>query len=165
MDDLMTSKHIINNSDLRTQGEKMVHNIFDNPLDNHPIFDDIFFKDFFSGTDRYFTNLQTAPKIKHPIDISTTSKGILFEIAAVGVERKDLDISVDGDTFRVEYKRPKQECEDMIHSGIKKSSFDVAFRVNSKYKIEDLKAELDKGILEIFIPLSEEKKPKKIKIN
>jgi HSP20 family molecular chaperone IbpA len=125
---------------------------------------DVFFKDFLNGEDLIFKDIQNVPKIKHPIDILTDENGIFFEIAAVGVEKKDLDISVDGDVFRVEYRKPEKKEKDLVYSGIKKSSFNVAFKVNPKFNMELLKAELDKGILTVFIPLSENKKTRRVEI-
>jgi HSP20 family molecular chaperone IbpA len=125
---------------------------------------DVFFRDFLNGEDLSFRDIQQSPKIKHPIDIITDNNGIYFEIAAVGVEKKDLDISVDGDVFRVEYRRPDGPTQEIVYSGIKKSSFNVAFKVNPKFNMEQLKVHLDKGILTIFIPLAENKKTRKVEI-
>lgn len=46
-------------------------------------------------TQSHFTAL--TQKITHPVDIFETEEGVLFEVAAVGLEQEDIEILVDGD--------------------------------------------------------------------
>jgi HSP20 family protein len=103
-------------------------------------------------------------KVTHPVDIYETETGILFEVAAVGLESKDIDISIDGDLLRIKYDKPSEKVDNLIYSGIKKSSFDLSWKISTKFDLNSLNANLDKGILSINIPVAEGKTVRKIEI-
>jgi len=123
---------------------------------------DIVWKNFFDGHSNFNTLQQ---KINYPVDIYETDKGLRFELAVVGLEKSDLDITVDGDTLRISHE--KEEGEEQIHyiqRGIARRSFDLAWKVASKFNLNKLAAEMDKGLLIIDVPYTESKEPKKITI-
>ncbi len=104
-------------------------------------------------------------KVTHPVDIYETESGIKFEIAAVGIESKDIDISIENDTLRIRYEKPiNQEEEPPIYRGIKRSSFDLNWKISTKFDINKLEASLDKGLLALTIPVAEGKAARKIEI-
>lgn len=104
-------------------------------------------------------------KINYPVDIYETEKGLRFELAVVGLEHKDLDILVEGETLRVSHTKQTEEQErSYISKGIAKRSFDLAWKIASKFDLNKLEATLDKGLLILDIPISVEKAPKKIEI-
>jgi HSP20 family molecular chaperone IbpA len=123
---------------------------------------DIVWKNFFDGHSNFNTLQQ---KINYPVDIYETEKGLRFELAVVGLEKSDLDITVDGDTLRVSYEKPEEEEKvNYIQRGITRRSFDLAWKVASKFNLTKLNAEMDKGLLVIDVPYTESKEPKKITI-
>ena len=123
---------------------------------------DIVWKNFFDGHSTFNTHQQ---KINYPVDIYETDKGLRFELAVVGLEKSDLDITVDGDTLRVSHEKAEQEEEkNYIQRGITRRSFDLAWKVASKFNLNKLNAEMDKGLLVIDVPYTESKEPKKITI-
>ena len=64
---------------------------------------DILFKDFFkSDVDYQFAD---ATKLNHPVDIYEASEGLNIDIACVGLTKKDIDLTIEGDVLRVEYKK------------------------------------------------------------
>ena len=85
--------------------------------------------------------------------------------AVVGLDKEDLDIQTDGDTLRIKHdKEAIDEVEHLyIQRGIAKRSFDLAWKVASKFDLNKLDAILDKGLLIIDIPYSATK-AKQIKI-
>ena len=104
-------------------------------------------------------------KVTHPVDIYETPNGIRFEIAAVGLETKDIDIQIDGDQLRIKYEKPQVEDEDAaIYRGIKRSSFDLSWKVSTKFDLNLLQASLDKGLLTLDVPVAEGKAVRKIEI-
>lgn len=105
-------------------------------------------------------------KINYPTDIYETDSGIVFELAVVGLDSKDIDIKVQGDVLRISYARPEDKKDDSkyIYKGIVKRSFDLAWRVAQKFDLSQLEAELEKGLLKISIPFAEESKLKQIQI-
>ena len=123
---------------------------------------DIVWKNFFDGSSTFNTLQQ---KINYPVDIYETDKGLRFELAVVGLEKSDLDITVDGDTLRISHEKAEQEEEkNYIQRGITRRSFDLAWKVASKFNLNKLNAEMDKGLLVIDVPYTESKEPKKITI-
>jgi HSP20 family molecular chaperone IbpA len=123
---------------------------------------DIVWKNFFDGHSNFNTLQQ---KINYPVDIYETDKGLRFELAVVGLEKSDLDITVDGDTLRISHEKAEEvEQKNYIQRGITKRSFDLAWKVASKFNLNKLVAEMDKGLLIVDVPYTESKEPKKITI-
>jgi len=105
-------------------------------------------------------------KINYPVDIYETESGLRFELAVVGLNQEDLDILVEGDTLRITHDRKTaDEYRPYIQRGIARRSFDLAWKVAAKFDLTSLTATMDKGLLIIDIPVSEERAPKKISIN
>jgi HSP20 family molecular chaperone IbpA len=103
-------------------------------------------------------------KINYPVDIYETENGLCFELAAVGLDKIDLDIQVEGDTLRVKHEGKQDQERNYIARGIARRSFDLAWKVASKFDLSQLEAKLSKGLLTIDVPYSESKAPKKISI-
>ena len=123
---------------------------------------DIVWKNFFDVNSQFNT---FENKINYPVDILETEDGLRFELAVVGLSESDLDIQVDGDTLRITYEKPEtEEIKNYLQKGIAKRSFDLAWKVVSKYELSKLEASLDKGLLIINVPYAESKAPKKVEI-
>ena len=124
---------------------------------------DIVWKNFFDTNSNFNTINQ---KISYPVDIYETETGLRFELAVVGLIESDLDIQVEGDTLRV--KHDKSDISDFgtryLQKGITKRSFDLAWKVASKFDLRNLEATLDKGLLILDVPYAAEQAPKKIEI-
>jgi HSP20 family protein len=104
-------------------------------------------------------------KVSHPVDIFETQDGIRFEIAAVGLDQDDIEILVEGDSLRIKYDRIKPfDRETFIYRGIKRSGFDLSWKVSTKFDLSQLEASLDKGLLSLTIPVAEGKAIRKIGI-
>ena len=123
---------------------------------------DIIWKNFFDANSAFNT---FESKINYPVDIYEIENGLRFELAVVGLEKSDLEILVEGDTLRVTHDRKITEVEHpYIQRGIARRSFDLAWKVAAKFDLSKLTATMDKGLLIIDIPVSEERAPKKVKI-
>ena len=103
-------------------------------------------------------------KINYPVDIYETENGLRFELAVVGLESKDLDIQVEGDVLRITHDKQQEEERNYISKGIAKRSFDLAWKIASKFDLTQLEATMGKGLLIIDIPTSKEKAARKIKV-
>ena len=126
---------------------------------------DLLWKSFFDKNAHYRPVSEKA--VQHPVDIQETDNGLKIEIAAVGLDKSDLDIIVDSETLRVAYRKTSEDEPNeyrYFHRSIKKSVFDIAWKVSSKYELAKLTAGLDKGLLTLEIPFAKENKPKKIEI-
>ena len=122
---------------------------------------DIVWKNFFDGHSNFNTLQQ---KINYPVDIYETENGLCFELAVVGLDKEDLDILVESDTLRVTHDGQNDNERNYIQRGIARRSFDLAWKVASKFDLSKLNAKLEKGLLIIDVPYSESKAPKKISI-
>ena len=123
---------------------------------------DIVWKNFMNSNSNYNTINE---KINYPVDIYETEKGLCFELAVVGLDKEDLEIQVEGDTLRITHDKLETEVEhSYIQRGIARRSFDLAWKVASKFELSKLTAKMDKGLLIIDVPYSESKAPKKISI-
>ena len=123
---------------------------------------DIVWKNFF---DDHGTFNPIKEKISYPVDIYETETGLRFELAVVGLNKEDLNILIEGDTLRVTHdKSEKEHSHYYIQRGIAKRSFDLAWKIASKFDLSKLEAALDKGLLTLDIPYAAEKMPKKIEI-
>ena len=129
---------------------------------------DLLFKDFF----RSELNFQPAieAKISHPVDIYENQDGLHFEIACTGLDKNDVDINIEGDILRVSYNKSEDDkCCDIndctfLHKGIARRSFNLGYKVASKFKLSESEAEMKNGLLKISVPYAEEAKPKALKI-
>jgi HSP20 family molecular chaperone IbpA len=123
---------------------------------------DIVWKNFFDVNSN-FNTIQS--KINYPVDIYETEEGLRFELAVVGLDKKDIQILTESDTLRVTHDRVESDVEiNYLQRGIARRSFDLAWKVAGKYDLSKLEAKMDKGLLIIDIPYSESKAPKKVTI-
>ena len=122
---------------------------------------DIVWKNFFDGHSN-FNSIQH--KINYPVDIYETETGLRFELAVVGLDKEDLNISVESDILRITHDKKEEAERSYLQKGITRRSFDLAWKVASKFDLGNLEASLNKGLLIIDIPYSESKAPKKIEI-
>ena len=131
------------------------------PLELDPF--DLLWRDLFDTQSRFSAITQ---KVTHPVDIYETPSGIKFEVAAVGLDSKDIDIQIDNDQLRIKYEKPQVESEEaVIYKGIKRSSFDLTWKISTKFDLSKLEAQLDKGLLTLDIPIAEGKAVRKIEIS
>lgn len=129
---------------------------------------DLLFKDFF----RSELNFQPAieAKIPHPVDIYENKDGLHFEVACTGLSKSDVELNIEGDILRISYsKNDDDKCCDVndctyLHKGIAKRSFNLGYKVASKFSLSKAEAQMENGLLKIYVPFAEEAKPKALKI-
>jgi HSP20 family molecular chaperone IbpA len=123
---------------------------------------DLLWRDLFD-TQSHFSAI--TQKVTHPVDIFETQDGIRFEVAAVGLDKEDISIIVDGDQLRITYEKPNKPEEPPIYRGIKRSSFNLTWKISTKFDLGKLEASLDKGLLVLTVPVAEGKAVKQIEIS
>jgi HSP20 family protein len=125
---------------------------------------DLLWRNFVDHDSNRFNTL--LEKINYPTDIYETEDGIVFELAVVGLESKDIEIQTQGDTLRIKYNKERNEEENSkyLYKGIAKRSFDLAWKISSKFDLSKLEAELEKGLLSIKVPYAETAKAKLVEI-
>ena len=122
---------------------------------------DLLWKDL-KETQAHFSAI--TQKVTHPVDIYETENGIRFEVAAVGLNVEDINILVENDSLRICYEKPAQQDNQPIYKGIKRSSFDLTWKISTKFDLSKLEASLDKGLLTLTIPVAKGKATRKITI-
>ena len=126
---------------------------------------DVLFKNFFNNDSFFAPALET--KISHPVDIYETQDGLHFEIACTGLSKKDVNINIEGDILRVIYEKDGEDENDVtnfIHKGIARRSFNLGYKVSSRFDLQSADAQMNNGLLTISIPFAEQAKPKVLAI-
>lgn len=126
---------------------------------------DVLFKNFFNNDSFFAPALET--KISHPVDIYETQDGLHFEIACTGLSKEDVKINIEGDILRVTYEKDGDNEIDVanyIHKGIARRSFNLGYKVSSRFDLQNADAQMNNGLLTIFIPFAEQAKPKALAI-
>jgi HSP20 family protein len=123
---------------------------------------DLLWKDLLE-TQSHFSAI--TQKVTHPVDIFEDEAGIRFEVAAVGLTQDDIEILVENDSLRIRYEKPSEPQQTPIYKGIKRSSFDLTWKISTKFDLTQLTASLDKGLLSLSIPVAEGKAVRKIEIS
>tara|TARA_Y100000593_G_scaffold84952_1_gene161246 strand:- start:3150 stop:3563 length:414 start_codon:yes stop_codon:yes gene_type:complete len=124
---------------------------------------DILFRDFFKSEEEFAPFNQI--RVNHPVDIYEANDGLNIDIACVGLSKKDIDLTIEGDILRVEYKKEKgSEPAEYIQRNIAKRAFNFGWRISRRFDLSNLEAKLQNGLLHLFAPLTEESKPKSVTI-
>ena len=124
---------------------------------------DILIKDFFNSDTEFRPADQT--KINHPVDIYEANDSLNIDIACVGLTKKDIEITVEGDILKVEYNKDKSKNDETyVHRNIAKRSFNLGWRISRRFDLNKLNAKLENGLLHLYAPLTEDNKPKTVTI-
>ena len=125
---------------------------------------DILVRNFFQDASTFSPLAET--KIPHPVDIYTNEKGLFFEVACTGISKDDIEILIEGNIIRVNYDKPKEDdLGEFIHRGIAKRSFNLGWKIDSKFDLNKATAEFKNGLLQIVIPFAKGSEPKTLKIS
>jgi HSP20 family molecular chaperone IbpA len=116
---------------------------------------DILVRNFFQDASTFLPLAET--KVPHPVDIFTNESGLVFEIACTGITKKELEIQAQDNILRVNYTKPAAETSDdveYIHRGIAKRSFNLGWKIDSKFDLKKVTARFENGLLTIGIPFA-----------
>jgi HSP20 family molecular chaperone IbpA len=80
----------------------------------------------------------------------------VFDIACTGIAKEDLEIQTQSNTLRVNYDKTKSDDKgvEYIHRGIAKRSFNLGWKIDSKFDLSKANAEFKYGLLKITIPFA-----------
>ena len=96
------------------------------------------------------------------------NKDLVFEFAIAGYTQNDIDLSFEGDSMVIEFKKipdGKDEKDVYLSHNIKTSGKKSKYLVPyTKYATEKSTAVLKDGILRVSIPAKDEERPRKVKI-
>ena len=125
------------------------------------VFDGVLYKDLFQNNLMPITSVK---KIQYPTDFIETDKGLEIDLAALGLDKKDIDINVKDKILTVSYDKKDEIPKKYIYKGITRKSFKKSWRIDDRLNINLIEAKLEKGLLKITIPFAEEKKNNPVKI-
>jgi len=116
------------------------------------------------GPEEALTTTSFAP----PVDIYEDEHTITLELEVPGIDEKDIDVRVEGNTLSVhgERKIEKEEKEENFRRVERQyGSFTRSFTLPSSVDPAQVSADYDKGVLKIRLAKKAEAKPKQIKVN
>jgi HSP20 family protein len=132
---------------------------------------DVLFKNLFDASNSHFNAFREC-KIDYPTDIYESDNKLNIDIAAIGLDKEDIDISIEGNILKVAYLKKNENSNDEVaesykpfYKGITRKKFNLGWKISAKYDSAQLEAKLDKGLLKLIIPKSKDSEPIKITIN
>ena len=126
---------------------------------------DILVRNFFQEAGNYSPLADT--KVPHPVDIYTNEHGLVFEIACTGISKEELKIETQDNILRINYDKGKDdtlEGIEYIHKGIARRSFNLGWKIDSKFDLKKIVAKFENGLLTIGLPFSKGSEVKLIDI-
>jgi HSP20 family protein len=116
------------------------------------------------GPEEALTTTSFAP----PVDIYEDEHTIAMKMEVPGIDEKDIDVRVEGNSLTVhgERKIEKEEKEENFRRVERQyGSFTRSFTLPSSVDTGQVSANYDKGVLKISMAKKAEAKPKQIKVN
>lgn len=102
------------------------------------------------------------------VDMEETENEILVKAEMPGLEPKDFQISVNGDTLTIKGEKKAEKTEEKKNYHMierRYGSFHRSIPLPSEVDNDKVKASYSKGILEILLPKSKQHKAKRITVN
>ena len=125
---------------------------------------DILVRNFFQDAGAYRPLAES--KLPHPVDIYERDNGLGLDIACTGILKEDIEILIEGNIIRVNYDKPQDVgAGEYIHRGIAKRSFNLGWKIDSRFNLSKATAEFKNGLLQIVIPFAKGLEPKTLKIS
>jgi HSP20 family protein len=125
---------------------------------------DILVRNFFQDASNYLP-LAHDTKVPHPVDVYEASNGVTIDIACTGISKEEIEILIEGNTLRVNYDKAKlKDDTKYYHRGIAKRSFNIGWKVDSKYDLTKAEANFENGLLKVSIPFAKGSQPRTLKI-
>jgi len=128
---------------------------------------DILVKNFFNKQEDFLPAVEA--KTYHPVDIYEDDKGLHFEVACTGLDKKDVEVQIEGQMVRIKHtktdKKPVDETNIHFYTkGISRKAFNLGYRIGPRFDTTSATASFKNGLLNIDIPFAEENKPKTLTI-
>ena len=110
----------------------------------------------------------TTTNFAPPVDIYEDEHNITLKIDVPGIDEKDIDVRIEGNTLTVhgERKIEKEEKEENFRRVERQyGAFTRSFTLPSSVDTGQVNANYDNGVLKIALAKKAEAKPKQIKVN
>src|SRR6266478_2964177 len=113
------------------------------------------------GPEEALTTTNFAP----PVDIYEDEHNITLKLEVPGIDEKDIDVRIEGNTLTVHGERKIEKEENFRRIERQYGSFTRSFTLPSSVDPAQVSANYDKGVLRINLAKKAEAKPKQIKVN
>ena len=134
-----------------------------------------FLERFYNPYDLLFRNLFESgatftpageAKQQYPINIFEDDLGLTFELACTGIPKEAIEVKLEGDMITFSYDKDKTPDPERsyIHRGIAKRSFNLAYKLGTKFTPNKATANFNDGLLIVTVPFAKEAASKVIKI-
>lgn len=124
---------------------------------------DFLFKEGNSNNSTFSSILGT--RQSYPVNIYTNNEGLKIELACVGVNKEDIKITTNDGVLRIQNLKSREwDNEELLIQKISQKSFDLKYKIASKFNLEKMDAKLEMGLLTISIPLKKGLEEKEIEI-
>ena len=99
-------------------------------------------------------------------DVSENKDAFDVKVSLPGVERSQIDVTVNGDDLNITALRSQEAVGSWrpLRQELPKGDFRLSLRLNVPIKEEKIKATVENGILNLQLPKADELKPRKIEI-
>ena len=99
------------------------------------------------------------------VDIETTDDGYVIRAEMPGVEKGDLEITVDnGELMILGRRKPTEFTAELIYREIRPHDFRRVYELDPSIDTTKVSANIDDGILTVRLPKAETVKPRKISV-
>jgi HSP20 family protein len=118
--------------------------------------------------DNFFSRESTYGADWRPVvDVAETESDIIVKAEIPGIDPKDVDISITGDTLTLKGEKKEEKentgkCYHRVESSY--GSFNRVITLPASVDVDKVTAEGKNGLLEITLPKKEESKAKKINV-
>jgi HSP20 family protein len=129
---------------------------------------DIFVKNLFDSESVFsLIGEKNGGKLNYPVDIIQTKDSLILHIACVGLSSEDIKIAKTPGQLHIKHQKSNlEEPKDWVYisRSISRKSLDLVYKISAKYDLDKVEAQIDKGLLQITIPVREDEKPQEIVI-
>ena len=99
------------------------------------------------------------------VDIESTDDGYVIRAEMPGVEKSDLEITVDnGELMILGRRKPTEFTAELIYREIEPHDFRRVYELDPSIDTTKVSAKIDDGVLTVRLPKAETVKPRKISV-
>lgn len=100
------------------------------------------------------------------VDVSEGSDALILEVELPGIDRNEVNITVENNSLSIRGERRFEKSEDDNYVRIERAygPFSRSFTLPSNYNTDAVEANYADGVLTVRVPKAEEAKPRRIKI-
>ncbi len=127
---------------------------------------DRFFNDFLTP----FVQATGSAVDSYPANLYETDKSFVLELAVPGISKDDIDISIEGrhltvkGSYKEESKKDDEDRQYHVRS-FQKGEFTRTVTLPNQVDVDNIKANIENGVLNLDIPKAKEAQARKINVN